>query len=405
MGTAAAPAISDSSAHSSRRNSTSRSFWASCRAADIVWASSRARRSRRRKRIPSPSRIPDVRGLGIGVTPIPSPQSPYNVAVSAADDKIDELYQQPLADFISARNALAKTLSGADAQRVKALPKPTVVAWAANQVYWQARAAYEALMKSGERVRKAQIAALQGKAADVRGANEEHRRAVSAAVSEAERLASSAGSKPSPDALTRTFEAMSLTPHPPDPPGRLTELLQPGTGFEALAGITPVGGGKGVHADHGPAKGAYSRNTDAKRDPDRDHDSGSVRLQPDRDSRSVRLQPDRDRETKRDRALREREAKRAAEQARREAEEARAAAAAARKRDAELRKADALVARAEATEKLARASWEHAHDALLDARRKRDEIKKSLAWKVALHSVRRRASLSGERNRRVLTSP
>jgi hypothetical protein len=288
--------------------------------------------------------------------------------VSAADDKIDELFQQPLADFISARNALAKTLSGADAQRVKALPKPTVVAWAANQVYWQARAAYEALMKSGERVRKAQIAALQGKAADIRGANEEHRRAVSAAVSEAERLASSAGSKPSPDALTRTFEAMSLTPHPPDPPGRLTELLQPGTGFEALAGITPVGAGKGVHADHGRAKGEHSRNADAKRDADRDHDSGSVRLQ-----------PDRDRETKRDRATREREAKRAAEQARREAEEARAAAAAARKRDAELRKADALVARAEATEKLARASWEHAHDALLDARRKRDEIKKSLA--------------------------
>jgi hypothetical protein len=277
----------------------------------------------------------------------------HNVGVSALDDKIDDLYQQPLGDFIAARNALAKTLSGADAQRVKALAKPTVVAWAANQVYWQARAAYDALMKSGERVRKAQIAALQGKATDVRGANEDHRRAVSAAVAEAERLAASAGSKPSPDALTRTFEAMSLTPHPPDPPGRLTELLQPGTGFEAFAGITPVGGGKAVHADRSQA--------------------GSVRLQPDRDSSG--RQPDRDRETKRDRATREREAKRAAEEARREAEEARAAAAAARKRDAELRKADAVVARAEATEKLARASWEHAHDALLEARRKRDEIK------------------------------
>jgi hypothetical protein len=281
--------------------------------------------------------------------------------VSAADNKIDELYQQPLADFTGARNALAKTLSGADAQRVKALPKPTVVAWAANQLYWRAGDLYDALMKSGERVRKAQIAALQGKAADIRAANDDHRRAVAAAVAEAERLASSAGSKPSPDALTRTFEAISLTPHPPDPPGRLAESLQPGTGFEALAGITPVGGGKGVHADH--------------------HHSGTARLQPDRDrdSGSVRLQPDRDRETKRDRAARERETKRAAEQARREAEDARVAAAAARKRDAELRKADALVARAEATEKLARASWEHAHDALLEARRTRDEIKRSLA--------------------------
>lgn len=276
------------------------------------------------------------------------------------DDKIDDLYQQPLADFITARNALARTLSGADAQRVKALPKPTVVAWAANQVYWQARAAYDALMKSGERVRKAQIAALQGKAADIRGANEDHRRAVSAAVAEAERLAADAGSKPSPDALTRTFEAMSLTPHPPDPPGRLTELLQPGTGFEALAGITPVGGGKAVHAHQEPPR--------------------RVRLQPDRDrdSNPSRRAAETDRETPGDRAAREREAKRAAEEARREAEEARAAAAAARKRDAELRKADALVARAEGTEKLARAAWEHAHDALLEARRKRDEIKRSL---------------------------
>lgn len=277
--------------------------------------------------------------------------------MSAVDDRIDDLYQQPLADFITARNALAKTLSGADAQRVKALAKPTVVAWAANQVYWQARDAYDALMKSGERVRKAQIAALQGKAADIRGANEDHRRAVSAAVAAAERLAASAGSKPSPDALTRTFEAMSLTPHPPDPPGRLTELLQPGTGFEALAGITPVGGGKAVHADHGAAKAGHHDRT-ATREP---HSPGQ----------SVRLQPDRDRDRKP--TAREREA------ARREAEEARAAAAAARKRDAELRKADALVARAEATEKLARAAWEHAHDALLEARRKRDEIKTSLA--------------------------
>jgi hypothetical protein len=273
--------------------------------------------------------------------------------VSAADNKIDELYQQPLADFTGARNALAKTLSGADAQRVKALPKPTVVAWATNQLYWRARALYDALMKSGERVRKAQIAALQGKAADIRAANDEHRRAVAAAVAEAERLASSAGSKPSPDALTRTFEAISLTPHPPDPPGRLAEPLQPGTGFEALAGITPVGHPGSVRLQ-----------------PDRDRDSR------DRDSGSVRLQPDRDREPeKRDRkpTAREREAARRAE------EEARAAAAAARKREAELQKADALVARAEATEKLARASWEHAHDALLEARRRRDEIKRSLA--------------------------
>ena len=117
---------------------------------------------------------------------------------------------QPLSEFTAARNALAKTLSGDEAKRVRALAKPTVVPWAVNQVYWHARAAYDRLMKSGERLRKAQIAALEGRSADVRAASEAHRHAIAEAVAEAERLAASAGSKPGADALARTFEALSL---------------------------------------------------------------------------------------------------------------------------------------------------------------------------------------------------
>ena len=83
--------------------------------------------------------------------------------MSALDAKIDDLYRQPLGEFTGARNALAKTLTGDEAKRVKALAKPTVVPWAVNQVYWRARAAYDRLMKSGERLRKAQIAALEGR--------------------------------------------------------------------------------------------------------------------------------------------------------------------------------------------------------------------------------------------------
>src|SRR5213083_1378005 len=121
--------------------------------------------------------------------------------MSALEAKIDDLYRQPLNDFTSARNALAKSLTGADAQRVRALAKPTVVPWAVNQVYWRARAAYDRLMKSGERLLTAQIAALEGRPADVRAASEAHRRAIADAVAEAERLAAPAGSKPSPEAL------------------------------------------------------------------------------------------------------------------------------------------------------------------------------------------------------------
>jgi hypothetical protein len=156
--------------------------------------------------------------------------------VSALDAKIDDLYRLPLAEFTAARNALAKTLAADEARRVRVLEKPTVVPWAVNQVYWRARATYDRLMKSGEKLRAAQIAALEGRAADVRAASESHRRAISEAVAEAERLASASGAKPGAEPLARTFESLSLASSAPGPPGRLTDALQP-AGFEALAGL------------------------------------------------------------------------------------------------------------------------------------------------------------------------
>jgi hypothetical protein len=162
----------------------------------------------------------------------------HNVAVPL-DREIDDLFQLPLAEFTRARNALIKTVRGADATRVRTLGKPTVVAWAVNQVYWRARATFDRLMKAGDRLRHAQIAALTGKSADLRDANDAHRTALGDAVKEAERIASNAGSHPAPDALMRTFEALSLAKDPPEHPGRLSGALQP-AGFEALAGVTPT---------------------------------------------------------------------------------------------------------------------------------------------------------------------
>lgn len=159
-----------------------------------------------------------------------------NVGVAALDAKIDDLYRQPLDDFIPARTALAKSLTGDDAKRVRSLAKPTVVPWAVNQVFWRARPIYDAVIKTGERLRKSQIAALEGRAADVRGASDAHRRALAEAVKEAERISASSGSKPGPDALMRTFETLSLAAERPEAPGRLTRPLQP-AGFEALGGL------------------------------------------------------------------------------------------------------------------------------------------------------------------------
>jgi hypothetical protein len=153
------------------------------------------------------------------------------------ESSIDRLYQGPLDAFVAARTALAKTLAGADAQRVKGLQKPTVVPWAINQVYGHARPVYDRLIKSGGAFRSAQIAALGGRSADVRAATDAHRKAIASAVAEALRLASSSGAHPSADALSQTFEALSLAVTHAEPAGRLTKPLQP-AGFEALSGVT-----------------------------------------------------------------------------------------------------------------------------------------------------------------------
>jgi hypothetical protein len=158
--------------------------------------------------------------------------------MSSLDSRIDDLYQLPLAEFTAARNALAKTLTGDEAARVKKLEKPSVVAWSVNQVHWRARPIYDRLIASGKRVRITQLATLEGRSGDTREAADRHRQAIAAAVAEATKLAAAESAHPSPDELTQTFETLSLAAEPPEAHGRLTRALRP-AGFEALAGIAP----------------------------------------------------------------------------------------------------------------------------------------------------------------------
>lgn len=156
--------------------------------------------------------------------------------MSSVDAEIDNLYKAPLQEFVQLRAALAKRLTGNDTQRVKALPKPTLVPWAVNQLYWWARPVYDRLTKSGAKLRAVQIAGLEGRSADIRQAAEAHRQALAEAVKQATSLAAKAGAQPNPDALTQTLETLSLTSNSGGAPGRLTKPLQP-AGFEALAGV------------------------------------------------------------------------------------------------------------------------------------------------------------------------
>jgi hypothetical protein len=257
--------------------------------------------------------------------------------VAALESSIDDLYKLPLGEFTAARNALAKSLKGDEAKRIRGLVKPTAVPWAVNQVYWRARGAYDRLMKSGEKLRAAQIAALEGRATDVRAAGDAHRRAIGDAVAEAERLAAASGTRPGTDALSHTFESLSLAASAPGSPGRLTDVLQP-AGFEALSGL----GNLELRAQNSELKAPKLTIARSEVEP----------------------------RTKNDERLTKAAAAAAAKEAARLEVER-------KQYEAAVKKAEEHLGQAEAAERKAREVWERAHDDLLSARQTLTDLRRS----------------------------
>jgi len=165
---------------------------------------------------------------------------------------IDTLYQLPLGEFTSARNALATRLKkegrADEAEQIKSLQKPPVTAWTVNQLHWRDRKAMDELLAVGERFRKAQAAQLAGKATELRSLINERREVLGQLVKRAHEILSESGHAMSPDAarrITTTLEALATwgnTPGAPQP-GRLSDDMDP-PGFEALAALVPRPGGK-----------------------------------------------------------------------------------------------------------------------------------------------------------------
>jgi hypothetical protein len=154
------------------------------------------------------------------------------------EGELDELFKLPLTEFTVARNALAARLKKAgnrnEAERVKALSKPTLSAWAVNQLYWTRGDAFKELIAAGKRF---------GKADDMRGVLNARREAISALTRHAADLLRDAGHNPAPDIIRRittTLEALSAYSSVSDPPipGRLTADVDP-PGFESLAALMP----------------------------------------------------------------------------------------------------------------------------------------------------------------------
>jgi DNA repair exonuclease SbcCD ATPase subunit len=166
------------------------------------------------------------------------------------DDEIAALYRLPLGEFTAARNALAKKL-GPAAGDVRTLEKPNVAAWAVNQLYWQRRPAYDALIRAAQAMRTAHTHMLSGRKADVPQADSAHRDAIRAATQAIRELAQAAGETLSASTLEAVGETLRSLPSD-DAPGRLTKPLSP-LGFGALLGISVQGP---VSRVQGPGPGA-----------------------------------------------------------------------------------------------------------------------------------------------------
>lgn len=171
-------------------------------------------------------------------------------ATSQLEQEIDRLFQGPLSDFTSARNALSAQLKSDghrdDASRVRSLAKPNLSSWAINQTYWHQRSAFDALLSAGERFRRAQSARFAGrKASDLQEASRAREAALNAALKASLaflRQSSNAASGAVRDRIARTLAAIAAYGHssPAEVKGRLSDDLNP-PGFEALAALAPGG--------------------------------------------------------------------------------------------------------------------------------------------------------------------
>ena len=166
--------------------------------------------------------------------------------MATLEREIDRLYALPLDEFTTGRNELARRLKREGdkdaADQVQALAKPSVPAWAINQLARQEQAKVKALLAAGAKLRKAQERALaSGNAEALRAAQAEERHAVRDLTQQAAKTLEDSGrpaSRAIIERISSTLGAAAVT----EPArtelktGRLTGEVKL-AGFDALTGI------------------------------------------------------------------------------------------------------------------------------------------------------------------------
>ncbi|MEO8477581.1 MAG: hypothetical protein ABI572_11110 [Actinomycetota bacterium] len=141
------------------------------------------------------------------------------MAELSEDPDVRALYRVPPESFIAARDALVRARKDANdaagATAVEALRKPTVPAWALDQLADRDPGGLEALVDAGSEVRAAQRAALSSTkhTGRLRDASAVRRRAVASLVETAREILIETGrtQQPHMDDITATLEAASVS--------------------------------------------------------------------------------------------------------------------------------------------------------------------------------------------------
>jgi hypothetical protein len=151
--------------------------------------------------------------------------------MSTYDAAIESLYRAALEQFVTERKRLAGELKAAGdkegSTRLLKLGRPSISAWAVNQLWWQAREQFEELLKSAAAVTPGDQRALS-----------RHREALSRLRERASKLLGEGGHAASDTTMRRistTLTALAATGgFAPDAPGTLAADRDP-PGFEALS--------------------------------------------------------------------------------------------------------------------------------------------------------------------------
>jgi len=163
-------------------------------------------------------------------------------ATSDVDDLADQLYALEPEQFVPARDRFAKDLRRdgdiTAAKALKALRRPTVAAWAVNQLVRRHEGTVDELLEATAATEMAQRQSLAGKRTNLRGLSEQRQKLIDELLAQAEHILEEAG-RSSPahqDDIVRSLQASS------DPDlarqlrqGRLVTALEP---VSSLSGLT-----------------------------------------------------------------------------------------------------------------------------------------------------------------------